>query len=153
MKFYLAHTFGLSMMKVRKWQLMMQGRYHITFINPFFNNPYEKVEDFECVKSKAATKRYLKSLDMKTCKGIVENDLELIRKSDGVVAYFDSPSIGTCQEIIMAAYVYRIPVYIITRHHRWHPWLRWLANASGGQMFKTRSDFKKFVEQTWGKKE
>ena len=149
---YLAHSFQ-CLTKVRQWQLMMQGKYNLNFKNPFFNNPHENIEDLQNLKTKKSLKEYLRNLTIEMCYGIVENDLELIRKSDGLVSYFDYATIGTCQEIIMAAYVYHIPVYIITKKDFHHPWLRTLADFISGGIFKTRSDFKKYVEQTWGKKE
>lgn len=144
--FYLAHSFT-CMKKIRRWQLMLESRYNIKFVNPFYNNPYESVEELLGLKSNKSVKDYLQNMDIKLCHGIVDNDLELIRKSDGIVSYFEAPTIGTCQEIIMASYVYRIPVYIITSHYMYHPWIRALAVKSGGKIFKNRTEFKKFVKE------
>ena len=152
--FYLAHSFPLRS-NMRKWQMMMEGEYNIEFLNPFYNNKYERDEmvKLDTIKSKKEQKEYMKSWTIDKCSGIVENDLSLIRKSDGIVAYFETPSIGTCQEIIMGALVYRIPVYIITKDCIYHPWLRYLADISSGSLFRNRTDFKKFAEKKWGKRQ
>ena len=152
--FYLAHSFTLRS-KIRKWQMMMEGSYNVKFLNPFYNNKYEReeMEKLDTIKSKKDQKTYMKSWTIEKCHGIVENDLALIRKSDGIVSYFEFPTIGTCQEIIMAALVYRIPVYIITKDCDYHPWLRCLADMSNGYIFRNRTEFKKFAEKKWGKKE
>lgn len=146
---YLAHSFQL-LEQTRRWQVMMEGKFKLKFINPFYNNPFENVQYLKLIKTKKALKKYLDNLDMKTCFGIMNRDLKLIRKSDGLVAYFESPTIGTCQEIIMASLVYRIPVYIITKNYRNHPWLRALAVESGGKIFKNRTQFKKFAKEEFG---
>jgi nucleoside 2-deoxyribosyltransferase len=147
--FYLAHSIQL-LETVRRWQLMMEGKFKIKFINPFFNNPNEKTDDLSAIKSNASLMRYLDSLPLDRCFKIMEHDLTLIRKSDGLVAYFDSPTIGTCQEIIMAGYVYRIPVYVITKRYYNHPWIRAIVDRSGGCIFKNRTQFKKFVQEEFG---
>ncbi len=151
--FYLAHSFPLRR-KVRRWQMVIEGIYNIKFLNPFYNNKYERdeMEKLDTINSKKAQKDYMSSWDIEKCRGIVENDLALIRKSDGIVAYFESPSIGTMQEIIMGALVYRIPVYIITKECLYHPWIRSLADISSGKLFKNRTEFKHYVENHFGKK-
>lgn len=151
--FYLAHSFPLRN-NMRKWQMMMEGKYNIKFLNPFYNNKFEReeMEKLDKISSKKAQKEYMESWDISKCHDIVEDDLSLIRKSDGIVSYFESPSIGTCQEIIIAALMYRIPVYIITKDCRYHPWLRYLSNMSNGKLFRNRTEFKKFAEKKWGKK-
>jgi len=35
----------------------------------------------------------------------------------------------------------------------WHPWLRTMANVSGGKVFKTRLEFEKFASNKWGRKQ
>ena len=152
--FYLAHSFPLRN-NMRKWQMMMEGTFNIEFLNPFYNNKYEReeMETLDTIKSKREQKEYMKSWSLDKCSGIVENDLSLIRKSDGIVAYFETPSIGTSQEIIMAALVYRVPVYIITNDCLYHPWIRYLADISNGGLFRNRTEFKRFVEKKWGRKE
>ncbi len=147
--FYLAHSVSL-IDQVRKWQLMMEARYKIKFVNPFNNNPNEKLEELRDLKTKNATTRYLNKLSLKQCIDIMERDLMLIRKSDGVVSYFVKPTIGTAQEIIIAWKLYGLPVYIITDRYMNHPWLRAIVYESGGEMFRNRTEFKKFVKEEFG---
>lgn len=151
-KFYLAHSFQ-CLKKVRRWQLMMEGKYNIKFNNPFYNNPHEKVEDLSVIKSKRALNLYLNSFDLKKCYNIMNTDIELIRKSDGLVSYFESPTIGTVQEIIIASYMFHMPVYIITSKYGNHPWLRALADMNGGRIFKNRTEFKKYAKNKWREKQ
>lgn len=143
---YLAHSLS-KRKQIRKWQLFIEKNYNIKFMNPFYNNQYERaeIEKLDAMKTKKERREYQQSWDIKICKRIVDIDLSLVRKSDGVVSYFQQPTIGTCQEIIMAAYVYRIPVYIIAGKFRYHPWLITMANESKGKIFKNRTEFKKWL--------
>ena len=133
--------------QIRRWQLSIESKYDIKFINPFYNNQYERaeIEKLDKMRTKKEKREFQKSWDVETCKKIVDIDLSLVRKSDGVVSYFQTPTIGTCQEIFAAAYIYRIPVYIIAGDMRFHPWLIALANISGGKVFKNKSEFKKHI--------
>jgi len=53
----------------------------------------------------------------------------------------------------MAAYVYRIPVYIIAGNYTFHPWLVTMANESKGKIFKSRKEFERFIKEKWGRKQ
>jgi hypothetical protein len=48
-------------------------------------------------------------------------------------------------EIIMAAYVYRMPVYVICRKYVHHPWIVYLCKESGGQAFTSRKAFEDYL--------
>lgn len=140
--YYLAHSVSL-IVPTRKWQLQIEGKYDVTFINPFYNNPSERAEDLiEALKSKKAFKEYMDNLTSAQCTYIMKRDLELIRHSDGIVAYFDRITIGTTLEMFYAAYLLRIPLYVITQKHGNHPWLRVLAT----KIFKTRTEFKEYLD-------
>jgi nucleoside 2-deoxyribosyltransferase len=142
-RFYLAHSTTL-LKKTRRWQLIIEGKFDIRFINPFYNNLNESADELvEVSKTKKGLRDYMKKLSDYQCKGIMDRDLELIRKSDGIVAYFESPTIGTAQEIFYASYILRLPVYIISKKHRHHVWLRALATKT----FKTRTEFKKYLKK------
>ena len=145
--YYLAHSLS-KRKQIRKWQLSIEGRFNIKFYNPFYNNQYERaeIEKLDKMRTKKEMREFQQSWDVETCKKIVDIDLSLVRKSDGVVSYFKHPTIGTCQEIIMAAYVYHIPVYIIAGDYRYHPWLIAMASISNGKVFKNRTEFKKWLE-------
>jgi len=81
---------------------------------------------------------------------IVEGDLELIRKSDGLVTKIKSASIGTSMEIFFASRILKIPVYIITSTNiANHPWIKKHAT----KVFSNTAEFEKFVKETWGRKQ
>jgi nucleoside 2-deoxyribosyltransferase len=140
-KYYLAHSTTL-IKKTRKWQLSIEGRFDIKLINPFYNNPNEDANELVKIsKTNKALRDYMKKLSDYQCKSIMERDLELIRKSDGIVAYFETPTIGTSMEIIYCAYLLRLPVYLISKHHKHHCWIRALATKT----FRTRTEFKDYL--------
>jgi len=143
-KFYLAHS-CLCHKKIRKWQLLMEAQCNISFSNPFSDN---REEDISVVKDTKTLNKLLNELSWEQCATIMVNDLELIRKSDGIVAYFESPTIGTCMEIFVAAYIYHIPVYVITKKYANHPWIRALAT----EIFPHRTALKQFLLNTFGER-
>lgn len=142
-KFYLAHSTTL-IKKTRKWQMSIESRFDIKFINPFYNNDKESADELVDVsRTKKGLRDYMKNLSDYQCTGIMDRDLELIRKSDGIVAYFESPSLGTAMEIFFCAYTLRLPVYVISKRHRHHAWIRALATKT----FRTRTEFKKYLKK------
>ena len=147
--FYLAHSLS-KRKQIRKWQICLEGKYDIKFTNPFYNNQYERaeIEKLDKMRTRREKREFQQSWNEETCKRIVDIDLSLVRKSDGVVSYFEQPTIGTCQEIIMAAYVYHIPVYIIAGNYIYHPWLVAMASISGGKIFRNRTGFKNWLKQS-----
>jgi nucleoside 2-deoxyribosyltransferase len=152
-KLYLAHPLS-KRIEVRRMQLRLESKYNIKFTNPFYNNSYERkeIEKLDSMKYKKDRNAYKESWDIDTCYNIVEIDLELIRKSDGLLAYLPgkNPVTGTSMEIFYSAYILRIPVYVITQDYFHHPWIRMLTENSGGAMFKNITEYKKFLERTEG---
>lgn len=150
---YLAHPLNRRK-EIRKIQVRLEGKYNISFVNPFYNNRYEReeIERLDNLKYKKDKNAYKDSWDVATCHHIVDVDLELIRKSDGVLAYLITPTIGTAQEIFVASYIYRIPVYVITKDYKNHPWIVSLVERSGGKIFKNLTGYKKYLEQTVGER-
>lgn len=146
-KFYLAHSFILRE-SVYKWQKMIEKQYNLEFINPFHKNKEERRRVKQL--SKIPEERQeggLKEWSIKDCTNIMREDLNLIRSSDGVVALFDKPTVGTCQEIFAAAYVFNKPVYIITNKYMYHPWLRVLANMNNGKIFRNMYEFRIWLDK------
>lgn len=144
--FYLAHNF-YTRKEIRKWELNLEANLNITLFNPFYDGNREDISKLDNMKDKSLDqeKYYRNSVKPKR---IVENDLEAIRKSDGLVTVIEIPSIGTSMEIIMAARVYKIPVYVITTTVNFHPWIKYLAT----KIFKSKEEFEKFVENKYGLK-
>jgi nucleoside 2-deoxyribosyltransferase len=153
LKLYLAHPLN-KREYIRKLQLRLEGKYNITYINPFYNNQYERqeIENLDNMKFRKDKNVYKQSWDLQTCHNIVDIDLELIRKSDGILAVVEQGIIGTTMEIFYAAYTLRIPVYIIAKDYRFHPWMRSLVKRSGGQIFKNITEYKEFLLKSVGEK-
>ena len=145
--YYLAHSVPLWKF-VRKWQLNVEKKYRIKFKNPFFRNKWE-IEQMQKIEKlpKEEQAKGLESLTLQSCFRIMNEDLTLIRQSDGLVAFFDDPTIGTCQEIFAAAYLYNMPVYIITSKYKHHAWLRALAALSGGKIFDNMIEFTNWLKK------
>jgi nucleoside 2-deoxyribosyltransferase len=142
---YLAHNF-LTRKMVRKWELKVEGKYNINLDNPFYDNS-DRAEEMLILDSYKDTSRKQRDyLSTRSSKNIVEDDLEKIRKSDGIVAVMNDTRIGTPMEVFFAARVLRIPVYIITKKHAYHPWI--VEHAT--YIFKNREVFEQFVKKKFG---
>ena len=146
-KFYLAHNFE-SRKVVRKWQLKMEGKYNIEFDNPFYNN-VERLKDMKIIDAfKEGSKEQKEFMSTRDASSIVEDDLDKIRKSDGIVALAETTRIGTPMEIFFAGRILRIPVFVITKRYARHPWITMHAK----KIFRSLREFEKYVDKTWGKK-
>jgi nucleoside 2-deoxyribosyltransferase len=146
-KLYLAHNFE-SRKAIRKWQLKIEGKYNIILDNPFYNNP-ERAKDMEVIDSfkdgSIEQKRYMAT---RSDESIVEDDLDKIRKSDGILAIAESTRIGTPMEIFFGSRILRIPVYVVTRRYARHPWITRHATVILG----STAQFERFAEKTFGRK-
>lgn len=141
---YLAHNFE-QRKRIRKWELQVEGKYNINLDNPFYDNKQRtdmiKLDDM--VEDSKEQREYFKKRDTTN---LVEQDLEKIRKSDGLVAIANSVRIGTPMEIFYAARILRIPVYIITIKYPYHPWIKKHAT----EIFESRIKFEEFVKKEFG---
>lgn len=144
--YYFAHSCQL-INTARRWQLKIEGRYNLKLTNPFLCNDFESVDLIKNLKTKRKLIAYTKTLSIDLCTKIVERDLELLRQSDGLIALFGDYTAGTMMEIMTAAYLYKIPVFIICGEFRFHPWLQYLAKISGGGIFKTRKAFEEYLDK------
>ena len=149
-KYYLAHNFN-DRYEIRNIELYIEKRYNIELLNPFFD---QKRNDLVSSKEKNRheIKRKFKKLTIKECENIVERDLKSIRKCDGLISIINNESIGTSMELIMCAYVYRMPIYVITTKCNHHPWIRYLVKNSNGKIFKHLSDFEEWLTKEGLKK-
>ena len=146
-KFYLAHNFN-TRKTIRKWELKMEGKYNIKLSNPFYDNPY-RARDMKMVDSFIdGSKEQLEYLATRNNSDIVEDDLDLIRKSDGILAFAQDIRVGTPMEIFFASRILRIPVYIITKRYATHPWIMELAT----KVFTNQREFEKYAKEKWGMK-
>lgn len=145
--FYLAHNFESRKM-VRKWELKMEGKYNIILDNPFFDNP-ERALDMKVIDSfKDSSKEQKEFMSTRSAFDIVEDDLDKIRKSDGIVALAETTRIGTPMEIFFAGRILRIPVFVVTKKYARHPWITMHAK----KIFGSLREFEKYVDKTWGRK-
>jgi hypothetical protein len=117
------------------------------------NNEFENYDELRKLHNRHNVLNYMKTLDELTNKMIVENDLLLLRKCDGLVAVFKEPTIGTAQEIFAAWFLYRMPVYVICGEYTVHPWIAYIVKMSGGKAFKYRKEFERWLERNGLKKE
>jgi len=147
-KFYIAHNFGNRQM-IRKWELRMESKYNIILNNPFYDRVRNDVQKLDELKDGSARQKLkIQSRDVDI---IVDGDLDMIRKGDGLVAYLEpsknfSTMIGTPMEIFYAARVLHIPVYVITKKFSYHPWIRKYAT----QIFPHRTAFERFIKEEFG---
>jgi len=144
---YLAHNFN-KRKTTRKWELRLEGKYKLKLDNPFYDNP-NRLDDITQIDSfKDGSDEQRRFLSTRDARSIVEDDLEKIRKSDGILAIANETRLGTPMEIFFAAYVLRIPVYVITRRYSGHPWIRHFAT----EIFSSQRDFERYIEKIYGRK-
>jgi len=144
---YLAHNFN-TRKNVRKWELKMEGKYNINLDNPFYDNP-NRAKEMEVLDSmRDGNRKQRDYLSQRSAKSIVEDDLDKIRKSDGLLAIANDTRIGTPMEIFFASRILRIPVYIISKKYAGHPWIVQHTTVT----FTSMIEFEKFVEKTFGRK-
>jgi len=144
---YLAHNFN-TRKNIRKWELKIEGRYNINLDNPFYDNP-NRAKEMEVLDSmRDGNRKQRDYLSQRSAKSIVEDDLDKIRKSDGIIAIANDTRIGTPMEIFFAGRILRIPVYVVSKKYAQHPWIVQHATMT----FTSMAEFEKFVEKNWGKK-
>lgn len=145
LKLYLAHNFN-DRFKIRKIERKLEKKYNIELVNPFYDVKRDDVRKLDKIgETRKELYGKMQLWDEKMCESLVERDLRAIRHSDGVFTIIHFPSIGTSMEIISCAYFYRMPVYIITKSHFAHPWLRHMAYISNGKIFKNLKEFEKWL--------
>lgn len=146
-RLYFANNFD-DRHELRKFELKIEQVYNIELFNPFYDTDRDDVVQLD---KHGATREQLRSLmadfSIDSCKELVERDLKEIRYSDGILTVIKSASMGTSMEIIMAGYIYRIPIYAITKNFHTHPWLRYIVSVTGGKIFKTKNEFKAWLKQ------
>ena len=144
---YLAHNFE-SRKITRKWELKIEGRYNVNLDNPFYDNP-ERAKDMRVINSfKDGSVEQKEFMVTRDADSIVEDDLNKIRKSDGILAFAEVTRIGTPMEIFFGGRILRIPVYVITKRYANHPWI--VKHAT--RIFRNMKEFERFAEKEWGRK-
>jgi len=152
LKLYLAHNFD-DRFKIRKIEHRLEKNYNLELYNPFYDTVRDDVRKLD--KLGVTRKEIYGKMQVwskKKCKSLVERDLKAIRHSDGLLTIIYSATIGTSMEIISCAYFYRMPVFIITKTHFGHAWLKYMANTSNGKIFKNLKEFENWLEKEGYKK-
>lgn len=145
--FYLAHNF-LTRKQMRKWELKIEKKFNVNLDNPFYDNP-ERAEEMLILDSYIDCSRKQRSyLSSRSSYNIVEDDLEKIRKSDGIIAILNDVRIGTPMEVFYASRVLRIPVYVVTRKYAAHPWVIQMAT----KIFANKRELEQFLKNKYGAK-
>jgi len=145
--FYLAHNFHIRK-QIRKWELKMEGKYNVQLDNPFYDNPKRAEEMVIIDKLKERSKEQREYLRTRSAYNIVEDDLEKIRKSDGIIAFAQNLRVGTAMEIFFAGRILRITVIVLTRRHKNHPWITQHAQTIVGN----RRQLEKEIEKLCGRR-
>jgi len=146
--FYLAHNFYLRK-SFRKWELIIEAKYNINLDNPFYDNPHRKKEMQILDSMKDGSKEQRDFFAQRDTENVVEDDLDKIRKSDGIIAFANDTRIGTPMEIFFAKRILRIPVYIVTKTHKFHPWIQEHAT----KIFANRKELEEFIKVKYGLKD
>jgi len=139
---YLAHNF-LTRKTIRKWELKIEAKCHVILDNPFYDN-FKRAREMRKLDSYVECSREQRNyLSTRSSPSIVEDDLEKIRKSDGLIAIMNDVRVGTPMEVFYASRVLRIPVYIVTKRYAKHPWI--VQHAT--KIFESRKELEKFLKK------
>jgi hypothetical protein len=93
--------------------------------------------DHECVNWRQAAaqlwpgecldpmRRDYRGREMSNIKGLIADDLADIARADGLLVYFDRPSVGTSMEIYHAKTTRKLPIVVVDSHGNgaMNPWL------------------------------
>lgn len=134
-QYYLAHPF-YSRKRIRNWELEIENKKSIDLINPFYDVERKDVQDIDQGVENPYVKPY---------KEIVEDDLELIESSIGVVAIVDKgAAVGIYQELVYAHNWEKDIHSIVLNGKEGHPWLKYHSN----EIYNSLEDFESsFIDQ------
>ena len=146
LRLYLAHNFN-DRFEIRRFEKAIESMYNIELFNPFYDSDRNDVRQLDKVgDTRKELDKKLQAFTLAECRDLVERDLYEIRHSDGIFTILKSASFGTAMELITAAYFYRIPIYVVTKNFTSHPWLRYMVSSSGGEMFKNKNEFRRWLK-------
>ena len=116
-RIYLAHSFHLMVEAKEEVEPLLAA--HFEVLNPF-EKRYDRLKEYVG----RSTYSLHKTSDPSQ---IVETDLNLISKSDGVFVYnIDGTTTGSTMEIAYGHGFYRLPVVaVVPRKKLYHPWLQY----------------------------
>jgi len=158
--FYIAHTFGERHF-VRDEFIPKLHKLGIETINPFYNSDgtwMERRPEVRFVDEGGESAEWAKIVKSKSV-NIVDTDLDLIRKADGIIAFMPEGSTGTTCEIWICGGVFKWlekigysieeflnkPVFLVTTSSRllMHPWLKYATV----RMFRSDEAFLKYLKK------
>jgi len=161
MKFYLAHPFELRR-EVRSIELWIEMTTDAVLVNPFYDLQREDMAAMD----DPTTSREARSRAISDFKALVYRDLNTLDYCDAVVCVIQTgtESIGTICEAWEAC-ILEIPTYFICdAKAAVHPWVRFMADKTGGKIFSNWQEFHDFLipeevlkwfnrarETAWGK--
>lgn len=140
-RLYLAHPLEIRH-EIRRIELEMEYETGVELFNPFYDshrNDIEKIDSGEVLRDDRD----------QDYRGIVEHDLELIHKSDGVVAYIKKGiySIGTGCECWNTLVNTDKPIFVVSPDSLLHPWVRYFIEESNGFGFNSWDTFGEFLKK------
>ena len=143
LKLYIAHNLA-HRKSIRKTQLEIESKYNIKLVNPFYEYQREEIVTLDQIISKEDKDLYKQSWSDEACEAIVDMDLEMIRKCDGLLVFLSSNAalIGTSMEV-QFAHMLNMKIFIITTNYQFHPWIRTYAT----RIFNNVTEFKKYLKQ------
>lgn len=140
--FYVAHTFSERVF-VRDKLIPLLHKIGIRTLNPFYNSDgswKESRPEIKIADQTGESQKWKKTVKSRS-EDIVETDLNLIRKADGIIAYMPEGSTGTTCEIWFCGGTFKWlkkigysidefldkPVFLITTSSRllMHPWIKY----------------------------
>lgn len=148
LKLYVAHSLA-HRAKIRKTQLEIESKYNVKLVNPFYEFVREEITVLDQIISKKDRELYKSIWSEEDCQDIVEMDLEMIRKCDGLLVFLapNEALIGTSMEI-QFAHILGMRIFVITQNYRFHPWIRFYST----QIFDNITSFKEWLKKNGYKK-
>ena len=140
LSYYMAHTFG-DRLRLRIEEKKIERKTGLNLVNPFYDvegrhdvKKFDRLSQDKKFKDKEERQKWISTWGLATNipKEVVERDLKIIRRADGVLAFFtDKISVGTPMEVFYNSHVVKHPTYLIIedRTKMGHPWLVYHATA------------------------
>ena len=144
--FYLGHPFNRRE-EIRLWELGFEAKHDVELLNPFYDVNREDVLDKDNDAFYPREKHYKK---------LVEDDINLIKDSDYLLAFISNPiTIGTTQEIVYAKNMGKRVFVILSAEDkttedelkkiRNHPWLRYHSD----RIFLGKEEFEDHISKNY----
>jgi len=140
LKLYIAHKLA-NRKKIKIFTEEIEKEYYVECLNPFYSIKRDEIDILDSLKTKEEREQFKRTWTSDACKTIVETDLGLIDKCDGIIAFVEEGVLGTAMEIQYARLTNK-RIFIITNDYTYHPWIRYYADG----LFKNVDEFKKWLK-------